>query len=117
MAQKLYDETAIQSIANAIRTKGVSGTWKVSQMASAIQSIPQSGITPSGTIVINNNGFSNVTNYAEAYVNVGLGYLRFVFDDSGSALYTGSSDTECVNWINSHGKTLKWSATPVFVVN
>ena len=41
MAQKFYNESDIQAIASAIRAKnGLSSTYKVSQMASAIQNIP-----------------------------------------------------------------------------
>lgn len=48
MANKLYEESDIQAIATAIRGKnGSSNTYKVSQMAAAIQAIP-TGITPSG---------------------------------------------------------------------
>lgn len=44
MALKLYSDTDIQNIANAIRTKnGSSDTYKVSEMASAIQNIPSGG--------------------------------------------------------------------------
>lgn len=44
MANKLYDETDIQNIANAIRNKnGSQATYTVSQMASAIENIPSGG--------------------------------------------------------------------------
>ena len=40
MAQKLYEETNIQTIANAIRTKlSTTDTYKVSEMSDAILSI------------------------------------------------------------------------------
>lgn len=39
MANKLYEETNIQAIANAIRAKGQSGTMTVAQMASKINAI------------------------------------------------------------------------------
>ena len=43
MANKLYDDTAIQNIANAIRTKnGLSDTYKVSEMSNAILSLDYS---------------------------------------------------------------------------
>lgn len=46
MAMKLYSDTDIQNIANAIRAKnGSSDTYKVSQMATAIQNIPSGGGT------------------------------------------------------------------------
>ena len=39
MANKLYEETNIQAIANAIRSKGQSGTMTVAQMPSKINAI------------------------------------------------------------------------------
>ncbi len=42
--QKLYEESSIQAIANAIRAKnGTSDTYKVSEMANAISSLPSGG--------------------------------------------------------------------------
>ena len=44
MAQKLYEETNIQNIANAIRTKlSTTDTYKVSEMSDAILSITSGG--------------------------------------------------------------------------
>lgn len=44
MANKLYDETSIQAIADAIRAKnGSSDAYKVSEMAQAIEDIPTGG--------------------------------------------------------------------------
>ena len=44
MAQKLYEESNIQAIANAIRGKnGLSDTYKTSEMAAAITAIPSGG--------------------------------------------------------------------------
>lgn len=46
MSMKLYSETDIQSIANAIRNKtGETGTMKVSEMASKITGIPSGVVT------------------------------------------------------------------------
>lgn len=40
MTMKLYTESYIEDIADAIRTKGGSGTYKVSEMAQAIEDLP-----------------------------------------------------------------------------
>jgi hypothetical protein len=50
MGNKLYEESDIQSIANAIRSKnGSADRYTVSQMAAAILNIPQSGGESGGT--------------------------------------------------------------------
>lgn len=77
MALKLYSDSDIQSIADAIRGKnGSSDTYKVSQMASAISAIPTGGVTPTGTkqISITQNGTTteDVTNYASAEITVNV---------------------------------------------
>lgn len=43
MANKLYEETSIQAIANAIRSKGVSGQMTVVEMAAKVLAIPSGG--------------------------------------------------------------------------
>lgn len=74
MANVLINEDTMTDIADAIRSKkGVSTTYKPSEMADAISSI-SGGITPSGTKTINitQNGTvtEDVTSYASAQVNV-----------------------------------------------
>lgn len=74
MSLKLYPESAIQNIASAIRSKnGLSTTYNVNEMASAISNIPSGGPTPSGTLPITSNGTYNVASYASANVNVPTG--------------------------------------------
>lgn len=70
---KLYDENSIMEIASAIRSKsGTSDTFKVSEMANAIQNIPTGGggITPTGTKDIVVNGRYDITTFAEVNVDV-----------------------------------------------
>jgi len=43
MAKKLYEEASISDIADAIRSKGGSGTYTVSDMAQAISDLPVGG--------------------------------------------------------------------------
>lgn len=63
MTQKLYTESYIEDIADAIRSKGGSGTFTVSEMAQAIEDLPSgssgwstdgiaSGTEPNGDITI-----------------------------------------------------------------
>lgn len=71
MSRALITESYLTGIANAIRTKlGVQNTYTPPQMAAAIESIPTSGITPTGTKNITQNGTHDVTQYASANVNV-----------------------------------------------
>lgn len=77
MANKLYEESNIQAIANAIRTKKEepsSVKYTVADMAQGVLDIP-AGPTPTGTIQLTDNGTYDVTDYAEAEVAVYTGQL------------------------------------------
>lgn len=73
MTKVLVTDTHLTDIANAIRDKnGTSEVYKPSEMASAIEGI-ETGIEPTGTLDIIENGVYDVTDYASANVNVPTG--------------------------------------------
>jgi len=72
MADYLVTDTELTGVADAIRTKGGTSAaleWPAGY-SQAVAAIP-TGITPTGTISITENGSYDVTSYAGASVNVG----------------------------------------------
>ena len=68
MGNKLYEESSVQAIANAIRSKlGTLETYTIGEMADAVSSISGGG---TGTLDINENGTYNVGDYDNVDVNV-----------------------------------------------
>ena len=113
MALKLYNDTDIQNIADAIRSKtGDTATMTVSEMASEIDSIP-TGITPTGTLAISQNGTYDVTNYASANVNVSGGG-SFEINDATALFYEGARIDEIDKYLNALSETLLSTAFMFF---
>lgn len=75
MAMKLYSDTDVQAIANAIRSKnGSSDTYKISEMAQAITDLPSGGSEPADTIEI-------VGPVAKTIYGEGVGSFKFYSSD------------------------------------
>lgn len=101
MAMKLYSDSDISDIADAIRSKnGSSDTYKVSEMASAISAIPSGGITPTGTKSITANG-TGIDVYSYQYADVAVPNSYSASDEgkvvSNGALVAQTSDTVTQN--------------------
>ena len=87
MSKVLVEESNLTAIASAIRSKlGAQTTYKPGQMATAIGTIP-TGVTPTGTVSITQNGTVDVTSYASAAVNVPNTYAPA---DEGKVVSSGA---------------------------
>ena len=89
----ICNKSDLVNIADAVRSKlGVTDTYYVSELSSAIQSIQTGGITPSGTISITENGTVDVSQYANAEVNVSatpnLQSKSVTYTENGTATIT-----------------------------
>ena len=122
MANVLVQEYSLQSIADAIRSKnGTQNTYKPSQMADAIESIPSGGITPSGTKSITENGTYDVTDYANAQVAVPTGSTPVINPLSVTENGTYNAPTGVDGYspvtvnVPSSGTTLSAMAYPVVI--
>lgn len=66
---KLYEETDIQNIANAIREKTKStDTFKVSEMANAVSNIKADDINSKVLDIIRTGNFVDITNITSSFV-------------------------------------------------
>lgn len=98
---KLYEETHIQGIANAIRAKGVSGQMTVAQMPGKIASIP-TGTYPSGTLTVTGAGMRNV--YSYEYVEVREQWIAVTQSGSTVASDVGTSPATLLAILDSMGR-------------
>ncbi len=103
MANVLVEETSLEDIADAIRSKnGTSTKYKPAEMADAISAISGGGITPSGTKQINitQNGTvtEDVTNYANAQVNVNVPSVSPTGTKQVSIAQNGTTTEDVTNY-------------------
>lgn len=101
MANVLVEETSLENIADAIRSKnGLTTKYKPSEMADAISAISGGGITPTGTKQITTNGTHDVTNYASAQVAVPNSYSA---SDEGKVVSNGALVSQTSRTVTSNG--------------
>lgn len=102
MANVVINDNHLTNIANAIREKnGTNDTYKPNEMANAINNI-ETGIEPTGTLEITENGSYDIKNYANANVNVasGGGDISEYFDEN-----INGGTIKSIGWANTVLKT------------
>lgn len=107
MANVLVNESSLEDIADAIRSKnGTSTKYKPAEMADAISAISGGGITPTGTktISITQNGTvtEDVTNYANAQVNANVPN-SYSASDEGKVVDNGALVSQTSTNITTNG--------------
>ena len=105
MANVLVEETSLEDIADAIRSKnGLTTKYKPAEMADAISAISGGGITPTGTKQINitQNGTvtEDVTQYANAQVNVNVPSVSPTGTKQVSITQNGTVTEDVTNYAN-----------------
>ena len=99
MTMKLYTESYIEDIADAIRAKGGSGTYKVSEMAQAIEDLPSGGGGNVEPLTVKQNGTYTASGQADGYspVNVEVQVPLWerpkecsIIDYDGTIVWTGT---------------------------
>lgn len=79
---KLYEETDIQNIANAIRKKaGTTDTFKVSEMANAVSNIKTDDVNSKVLDIIRTGNFVDITNITSSFVEA-VDISRQIFNTS-----------------------------------
>lgn len=100
MSKVTITEDYLSDIADAIREKlDSTSVYTPGQMASAIESIP-TGVTPTGTINITQNGQTDVTQYATADVNVPNSYAA---GDEGKVVQSGALVAQTSETVTQNG--------------